>query len=119
MPRSRPWPSPCSPPRRAPGLIGPHEPLLPEGGPGLEGVAEETRLDVIRKMDEVYSQLVTDEIALEGKNAELEFADQATVLATAQAVLDHLRQPPAAAPARPTWRSWSGLRASSGWPWAA
>jgi two-component system, NtrC family, sensor histidine kinase HupT/HoxJ len=61
-----------TPPRRAPGLIGPHEPLLPEAGPGLEGVAEETWLDVIRKMDEVYSQLVTDEIALEEKNAELE-----------------------------------------------
>jgi two-component system sensor histidine kinase HupT/HoxJ len=61
-----------TPPRRAPGLIGPHDPLLPEAGHGLGGVAEETWLDVIRKMDEVYSQLVTDEIALEEKNAELE-----------------------------------------------
>ncbi|HJV68254.1 sensor histidine kinase [Ideonella sp.] len=38
----------------------------------VDGVAEETWLDVIQKMDEVYSQLVRDEIALEEKNAELE-----------------------------------------------
>jgi two-component system sensor histidine kinase HupT/HoxJ len=38
----------------------------------VEGVDEETWLDVIQKMDEVYSQLVRDEIALEEKNAELE-----------------------------------------------
>jgi hypothetical protein len=39
---------------------------------GLDGVTEETWLDVIRKMDEVYSQLVQDEIQLETQNAELQ-----------------------------------------------
>ncbi|MEW5834394.1 MAG: sensor histidine kinase [Pseudomonadota bacterium] len=38
----------------------------------VEGVGEETWLEVIRKMDEVYSQLVADEVALEEKNAQLE-----------------------------------------------
>jgi two-component system sensor histidine kinase HupT/HoxJ len=42
----------------------------------LEGVDEATWLDVIHKMDEVYSQLVADEIALEEKNAELEQSQQ-------------------------------------------
>jgi two-component system, NtrC family, sensor histidine kinase HupT/HoxJ len=65
------------PPRRAVGLIGSHEPLLPAGGSGLDGVDEQTWLDVIHKMDEVYSQLVHDEIALEEKNAELERSYQA------------------------------------------
>ena len=37
---------------------------------------ESTWLDVIHKMDEVYSQLVADEIALERKNAELERSQQ-------------------------------------------
>ena len=40
------------------------------------GVDESTWLDVIQKMDEVYSQLVADEIALEAKNAELEQSQQ-------------------------------------------
>ena len=40
--------------------------------PDLAGVDESTWMDVIQKMDEVYSQLVADEIALEQKNAELE-----------------------------------------------
>jgi two-component system sensor histidine kinase HupT/HoxJ len=35
-------------------------------------VQESVWLDVIHRMDEVYAQLVQDEIALEGKNAELE-----------------------------------------------
>ncbi|HET9822583.1 MAG TPA: ATP-binding protein [Burkholderiaceae bacterium] len=35
-------------------------------------VDESVWLDVIRKMDEVYTQLVTDEVALEAQNAELE-----------------------------------------------
>jgi hypothetical protein len=39
-------------------------------------VDEATWLDVIQKMDEVYSQLVADEIALEEKNAELEQSQQ-------------------------------------------
>ncbi len=38
----------------------------------LDGVDETMWLDVIHKMDEVYSQLVQDEIVLEEKNAELE-----------------------------------------------
>ncbi|EGF30361.1 Signal transduction histidine kinase HoxJ (hydrogenase regulation) [Oxalobacteraceae bacterium IMCC9480] len=38
----------------------------------LDGVDETMWLDVIQKMDEVYSQLVQDEIVLEEKNAELE-----------------------------------------------
>ncbi|MFO1328919.1 MAG: ATP-binding protein [Rubrivivax sp.] len=62
-------------PRRASGPIVPHE-SLPHAAAGPEGVSEETWLDVIRKMDEVYSQLVTDEIALEEKNAELERSQQ-------------------------------------------
>lgn len=42
----------------------------------LEGVDDSTWLDVIQKMDEVYSQLVQDEIALEEKNAQLEQSQQ-------------------------------------------
>ncbi|MCK6426694.1 MAG: ATP-binding protein [Burkholderiaceae bacterium] len=37
---------------------------------------ESTWLDVIQKMDEVYSQLVADEVALEEKNAQLEQSQQ-------------------------------------------
>jgi two-component system sensor histidine kinase HupT/HoxJ len=58
------------PPRQLP----PHTDLLP--GNSLEGVDESTWLDVIQKMDEVYSQLIDDEIELEKKNAELERANQ-------------------------------------------
>ncbi len=43
---------------------------------GIEGVDESTWFDVIRKMDEVYSQLVHDEIQLEQKNVELEQSQQ-------------------------------------------
>ncbi len=42
----------------------------------IAGVDDATWLDVIRKMDEVYSQLVRDEIALEEKNLELERSQQ-------------------------------------------
>jgi two-component system sensor histidine kinase HupT/HoxJ len=42
----------------------------------LEGVDDSTWLDVIQKMDEVYSQLVQDEIALEEKNVQLEQSQQ-------------------------------------------
>lgn len=42
----------------------------------LDGVDESTWLDVIHKMDEVYSQLVADEIALEQKNNALERSQQ-------------------------------------------
>ena len=48
---------------------------LPEQPP-LEGVDEATWVDVIHKMDEVYSQLVRDEIALEEENAQLERSQQ-------------------------------------------
>ena len=51
--------------------------LLPGSGAGaMDGVDESTWLDVIQKMDEVYSQLVRDEVALEQKNAELEQSHQ-------------------------------------------
>jgi signal transduction histidine kinase len=53
------------------GLIGPHDAAL-HAASGPEGVDEAAWLDVIRKMDEVYSQLVADEIALEQKNEELQ-----------------------------------------------
>lgn len=48
---------------------------LAQGGP-VEGVDESTWMDVIQKMDEVYSQLVRDEVALEEKNTELEQSQQ-------------------------------------------
>lgn len=38
----------------------------------VEGLDEDAWLDVIHKMDEVYTQLVADEVALEEKNAQLE-----------------------------------------------
>jgi two-component system, NtrC family, sensor histidine kinase HupT/HoxJ len=50
---------------------------LPDHPPaGLQGVDDATWLDVIHKMDEVYSQLVADEVALEEKNAQLEDSQQ-------------------------------------------
>ena len=56
--------------------VPPPSPLqhLPPGE--LEGVDEATWLDVIQKMDEVYSKLVSDEIELEEKNAQLEQSQQ-------------------------------------------
>lgn len=45
------------------------------GGP-MEGVDESTWVDVIQKMDEVYSLLIHDEIELEKKNTELEQSQQ-------------------------------------------
>ena len=42
----------------------------------MDGVDESTWLDVIQKMDEVYSQLVRDEVALEEKNQQLEQSQQ-------------------------------------------
>jgi two-component system sensor histidine kinase HupT/HoxJ len=42
----------------------------------LDGMDEGAWLDVIQKMDEVYSRLLTDEVALEQKNAELEASQQ-------------------------------------------
>lgn len=54
-------------------------PVLPghlQESPSLEGVNEDTWLDVIQKMDQVYSQLIEDEIQLESKNTELELSQQ-------------------------------------------
>ncbi|MBX3603995.1 MAG: PAS domain-containing protein [Piscinibacter sp.] len=42
----------------------------------IDGVDDSAWLDVIQKMDEVYSQLVQDEIALEEKNSQLEQSQQ-------------------------------------------
>jgi len=56
------------PPRPPPALHLPPE--------DLEGVSEDTWLDVIHKMEEVYSKLVTDEVELEEKNAQLEQSQQ-------------------------------------------
>ena len=42
----------------------------------IDGMDEAAWLDVIEKMEEVYSQLVQDEIALEEKNAQLEQSQQ-------------------------------------------
>lgn len=47
----------------------------PRPGP-VEGVDESVWMDVIQKMDEVYSKLVQDEIELEQKNVELEQSQQ-------------------------------------------
>ena len=49
----------------------------PLNGPSqIEGMDEAAWVDVIGKMEEVYSQLVRDEIALEEKNTELEQSQQ-------------------------------------------
>ena len=50
-------------------------PSAPPSGP-LEGVDEATWMDVIHRMDEVYSKLIADEVALEQKNTELEQSHQ-------------------------------------------
>jgi two-component system sensor histidine kinase HupT/HoxJ len=49
---------------------------LPDRSSHPEGVGDDTWLDVIHKMDEVYSQLLRDEVALEQKNAQLEASQQ-------------------------------------------
>src|SRR6218665_922895 len=61
-------PRPTLPPPAAAGESG--------GLAPIEGVDDAAWMDVIQKMDEVYSQLVTDEIELEKKNAELEQSQQ-------------------------------------------
>ena len=48
----------------------------PHSGAELQGVDETMWLDVIHKMDEVYTKLVADEVALEEKNAQLEQSQQ-------------------------------------------
>lgn len=57
--------------------MSPHA-RLPDVPPAneLEGVGEDTWLDVIHKMEEVYTELVADEVALEEKNAQLEQSQQ-------------------------------------------
>lgn len=50
----------------------PLPPPQPDQGTEPAGVNEALWLDVIQQMDEVYSRLVADDIALEQKNAELE-----------------------------------------------
>ena len=55
------------------GKVRPQSPL--HAAP-LEGVDESTWLDVIQKMDEVYTRLIDDEVELEKKNAELEQSQQ-------------------------------------------
>ncbi|MFG6448547.1 ATP-binding protein [Roseateles sp. BYS180W] len=52
-----------------------HSPINP-AALSMEGVDESTWLDVIHKMDEVYTRLIDDEVALEQKNAELEQSQQ-------------------------------------------
>ncbi|OIN94028.1 MAG: PAS domain-containing sensor histidine kinase [Comamonadaceae bacterium CG1_02_60_18] len=42
----------------------------------LEGVGDDTWLEVIHKMEEVYSELVADEVELEAKNTQLEQSQQ-------------------------------------------
>ncbi len=55
----------------------PHPPLQHTGHPGeLVGVGEDVWMDVIHKMDEVYSDLLQYEVALEQKNAKLEESQQ-------------------------------------------
>jgi two-component system sensor histidine kinase HupT/HoxJ len=56
--------------------VSPPSPLLHLPLGDLEGVDEATWLDVIHKMDEVYSKLVSDEVELEEKNAQLEQSQQ-------------------------------------------
>jgi two-component system sensor histidine kinase HupT/HoxJ len=51
-------------------------PAAGSASPPLAGVDESAWLAVIHKMDEVYSQLVADEVALEEKNVELEQSQQ-------------------------------------------
>ncbi|MEY2687199.1 MAG: hypothetical protein RL375_1397 [Pseudomonadota bacterium] len=45
-------------------------------GDRLQGIDDATWMDVIQKMEEVYSQLLRDEVALEEKNVELEQTQQ-------------------------------------------
>ncbi|MFT3957475.1 MAG: histidine kinase dimerization/phospho-acceptor domain-containing protein [Piscinibacter sp.] len=55
-------------------MSSPRPPL--HGSGPIEGMDDAAWVDVIAKMDEVYSQLVQDEIALEEKNAQLEQSQQ-------------------------------------------
>ena len=59
-------------------MPSPDEPDKPAMTPAAEfgGMDESAWVDVIHKMDEVYSRLVADEVALEEKNAQLEQSQQ-------------------------------------------
>ena len=59
--------------RPRPGNLLAH--VMPGGDPELDGHAEEIWLDVIAKMDAVYSDLLRYEADLEAKNTELEAAE--------------------------------------------
>ena len=54
----------------------PRPPSLPLPTGPMDGVDESTWMDVIQKMDEVYTRLIDDEVELEKKNAELEQSQQ-------------------------------------------
>ncbi|MBR8051433.1 ATP-binding protein [Burkholderia vietnamiensis] len=74
--RSNP-PKPTAKRRAAPGADAlSHAAAGPDARPDAEGLDDAAWLEVIHKMDEVYSQLVQDEIALEEKNAQLEQSQQ-------------------------------------------
>lgn len=60
------------PDRTAARTVPPRPPMPALPSTELAGVDESTWIDVIQKMDEVYTLLVADEVALEAKNAELE-----------------------------------------------
>ena len=59
----------------------------PPPRPQLPGVCEEVWIEVIRKMDEVYEDLVRNEVALEAKNEELEASQRSL-----RAAYDDLRK---------------------------
>ena len=50
-------------------------PHLPAGGLGIDDAGEDVWIDVIQKMDEVYSDLIESQTELEDKNEKLEEAD--------------------------------------------
>ena len=54
----------------------PHSEIHDAPKPPPAGVGDDAWLDVIQKMDDVYSQLLQDEVALEQKNAQLEASQQ-------------------------------------------
>lgn len=54
----------------------PHSEIHDAPTPPPAGVGDDAWLDVIQKMDDVYSQLLQDEVALEQKNAQLEASQQ-------------------------------------------
>jgi len=63
--------------------------IASEAGQGLSGLQEAAWIEVIRKMDEVYSGLIQYEIDLEQKNAALEQAQQfiASIIASMSDIL--------------------------------